>query len=79
MPAGHSTIVNPVHPHSSGDVLDLVLAKILKGEGEPVAHVVMHCIGDEHSAGLGQGFQPGRDIHPVAEKYRTPQRSRRRG
>jgi hypothetical protein len=38
-----------VDAHRPGDVLDLPLAQILEEEGQPVAHVVMNGIGDEHS------------------------------
>ena len=45
---------NPVDPHRAGNVLDLLLAQILEGKGQPVAHLIMNRIGDEHPAGIGQ-------------------------
>jgi hypothetical protein len=48
------------------DVLDLLLAEILEDKGQPVAHVVMNRIGDEHPAGFGQGLDPGGDVDAVA-------------
>src|SRR6266481_2547460 len=60
---GHA---NPVDPHWPGNVLDLLLAQILEDKGQPVAHVIMDRVGDEHSAGIGQGFDPRRDVDAVA-------------
>jgi hypothetical protein len=57
---------NPVDPHRTRDVLDLLLAQILKEEGQPVAHVIMNRIGDEHPAGIGQGFDARGDVDAVA-------------
>jgi hypothetical protein len=65
--AGTAGVANPIDAHRPGNVLDLLLAEILKGKGQAVAHVVVNRIGDEYSAGLGQGLQPRCDIHPVAE------------
>jgi hypothetical protein len=39
--------------HRPGNVLDLLLAQILKDEGQPVVDVVMNGVGDEHPAGIG--------------------------
>ena len=55
-----------VDPHRAGDVLDLLLAQILKGKGQPVAYVVVNRIGDEHPAGIGQGFDARGDVDAVA-------------
>ena len=49
---------NPVDAHWPGDVLDLLLAQILKNKGKPVADMIMNRIGHEHPAGVGQGFDP---------------------
>src|SRR4029077_16127597 len=57
---------HPVHPHRPCDVLDLLLAQILKDKGQPVADVVVNCVGDEHAAGIGQRFDPGGDVDAVA-------------
>jgi hypothetical protein len=53
--------------HWPGDVLDLLLAQILEHEIELVAHLVMHDPADADPAGLGQPFQPRRDVHPIPE------------
>jgi hypothetical protein len=60
-------VPNPVHPHGPGDVLDLLIAQILKPKGQSVADVVIDCIRNEYPTRLRQRLQPRRDIHPVAE------------
>jgi len=42
----------------AGHVLDLLLAQILEDEGQPVTHLVVDRVGDEHAAGIGQAFDP---------------------
>jgi hypothetical protein len=56
---------DPKDPDRPGNVLDLLFAQILKYEGQPVAHVIVDRIGDEHPAGIGQGFDPRRDVDAV--------------
>jgi hypothetical protein len=56
---------NPVDPHRPGNVLDPLCAEIPTDKGQPVAHLVMDCIGDEHPAGIGQGFDLRGDIDAV--------------
>src|SRR5262249_16819972 len=48
------------------DVLDLLLAKVLEDKRQPVAHVIINSIRDEHAAGIGQSLDPRRDIDAVA-------------
>jgi hypothetical protein len=43
---------NPIDSHWPGNVLDLLRAQILKHKGQPVAHVIVNRIGDEHPAGV---------------------------
>src|SRR6201997_865901 len=57
---------NPVDPDRAGDVFDLLFTEILKDKGQPVAHLVMNRIGDEHPAGIGQGLDPRGDVDAVA-------------
>jgi len=52
--------------HRPGDVLDLLLAQILKDKGQPVAHLIVDRIGDEHSAGIGERLDPRSDVDAVA-------------
>jgi hypothetical protein len=59
-------VANPVDAHRAGDVLDLLLAQILEEEGQPVAHLVMNRVGDEHRTGIGQSFDPCCDVDAVA-------------
>ena len=57
---------NPVDANGPGDVLDPLLAHVLEGEVEFVAHLVANGLRDADAAGLGEPFQAGRDVHPVA-------------
>ena len=54
-----------VGAHRPRDVLDLLLAHVLEGEVELVAHLVAHDPADADPAGLGQGFESSRDIDAV--------------
>src|SRR6516164_5823465 len=58
---------DPVHTHWPGDVLDLLLAEVLKAEFEPVAHLIADDPADAYTTRLGQGLQPRGDIDSVAE------------
>jgi hypothetical protein len=60
--ASDARVVHPVDPHRPGDVLDLLFAQILKDKWQPVAHLIMNRIGDEYATGIGQGFEPGRNV-----------------
>jgi hypothetical protein len=51
--SGGSAIPNPISPHGPRDVLDLLLAHVLEGVIEPVAHLVTHHPADADPAGLG--------------------------
>ncbi len=64
--ASGAGISNPVDAHRPGNVFDLLLAQILEDKGQPVAHVIVDRIGDEYSAGIGQGFDPRGDVDAVA-------------
>jgi hypothetical protein len=57
---------NAVDPHRASDVHNLLLAQILEGEIELLAHLVAHDSADADPAGLGQGFEACRDIDAVA-------------
>jgi hypothetical protein len=59
-------VADPIDPHGPGNVLDLLLAQILEDKGQPIAHVVMNRVGDEHPAGIGQRLDPGGDVDAVA-------------
>ena len=58
----------PDTPGSPGDVLDLLIAEIVERQRQPVADVIADDSRDTDRAGLGEGFQPGRDVDPVAEQ-----------
>src|SRR5205814_6159239 len=56
-----------VDPHRPCDVLDLLLAEILEGEVELVAHLLVRRAAEADAAGLRQRFEPCGDVDPVAE------------
>src|SRR6516162_1759165 len=53
--------------HGSCDVLDLLLAEIVEGEVEAVAHLLVRRGTEANPAGLGQGFEPGGNVDAIAE------------
>jgi len=53
-------------PHRPRDVLDLLFAHVLEGDVELVADLVAHHPADADSARLGQGFETGGDVDPIA-------------
>jgi len=53
--------------HRPRDVLQRLLADVLEGEVEPARGILAHPRGDADPARLGQAFEPGRDIDPVAK------------
>ena len=57
--------MHPVDAQWTGDVLDLLLAQILKRERQLVTDLLVDRIGDEHTSRLCQGFEPGRYIDAV--------------
>jgi len=66
-PPRNVTVVDPVDADGPGNVLYLVLAEVLKVEGQPVADVIMNCVGDKHPARLGEGFETCGHVHPIPE------------
>ena len=44
-----------------------MVARVLEGVIDPVAHLVPDDAADANPAGIGQGFQPRRDVDAVAE------------
>jgi hypothetical protein len=59
---------HPVDPYRVRDILDLLFAQIVEGQRQLVADVVPRSSRDADRARLGEGFQPGRDIDPIAEQ-----------
>jgi hypothetical protein len=53
--------------HGSRDVLDLLLAEIVEGEVEAVAHLLVRRGAETDPARLGQRFKPGGNVDAVAE------------
>src|SRR5215831_4609051 len=62
---------NPVDAHSPRDIFDLLLAQILKGEIELVAHLIAHDAADADPTRRRQRLQTRRDIHSVAVNVLT--------
>src|SRR5580698_441109 len=65
---GGGTGTQRVDPHRSGDVLQRLLAEVDKGLLELVAHLTPGVLGEADAAGLGETFEPGGDVDPVAHK-----------
>ena len=56
-----------IDPHRPRDVLDALLAQIVERIRQLVADLVAHRPRNAHPAGLGERFQPRRDVDTVAE------------
>jgi hypothetical protein len=56
-----------VNAHWKLDVLELLLADILKSQVEPIADIVADRLRDGYPSGFGDTFEPGRDIDAVAK------------
>src|SRR5215831_1643322 len=65
--SGDGPIPNSIHTHWPRDVLNAVLAQVLKRVVEPVAHLIANDTADANPAGLSQSLQPGRHIHAITE------------
>src|SRR5271165_1136266 len=59
--------VERIDPHGASDIFDALLSPVGKRVGKPVADMVAHRAGDAEAARLGQSFEAGGDIDPVAE------------
>src|SRR5262249_3111611 len=64
---GGGAIPDPGGMHWPGDVLDLLLAEIVEGVIEPVAHLIANDPADADPTGIGQSFKPSWEVHPGAE------------
>ena len=64
-PARRAT--HSVDPHRPRDVLELLLADVFEGEVELARGILLHPRRDADAAGLGQSFEPRRDIDAVAK------------
>jgi len=53
--------------HRTGDVFEALVAEIIEGEVEAAGGVFLDPGRDADPAGLGEGFEAGRDIDSVAE------------
>ena len=59
---------HPKDVDRAGDVLDVLLAEILKGDVvEPVADLIAHGARDADAAGLGEHLETRRDVDAIAE------------
>src|SRR5215813_14731887 len=56
-----------ISAHRPGDVLDLLLAHVLEGDGELVAHLISYHPADADAAWFRQAFKARCDVDPVAE------------
>src|SRR6516225_5818382 len=53
--------------HRPYNVLELLLADVIKDEVELARSILLHARGNAHSNGLGQAFEPRRDVDAVAK------------
>jgi hypothetical protein len=60
--------LHPVHADRLRDVLDLLIAQIIETQRELVAYVIARRRRDTDRARLGESFEAGGDIDPVAEQ-----------
>src|SRR5690349_13473006 len=51
----------------ASDILEPLVTHVLKGEVEPPGYVLLYTGRYTDTTGLGQTFQPSRDIHPVTK------------
>ena len=56
-----------VNPHRAGNVLEALLSNVVEGEVETPGYILLNTGGNANASGLGQTFEPGRDVHPVTE------------
>ena len=49
------------------DILDELIAHVLKMVGQFIADLFVYCLRDGYAVGLGQAFQPRRDVDAIAE------------
>src|SRR5207302_4284086 len=61
--AGHA-----IHAYRPRDILEGLLADVLKTEIELAGDLIVHARRDADAAGLGERFEPCRDVDPVAEQ-----------
>ena len=61
--AGHA-----IHAYRPRDILEGLLADVLKTEIELAGDLIVHARRDADATGLGERFEPCRDVDPVAEQ-----------
>src|SRR5439155_15154880 len=58
---------DPINAHRSSYVFEALFAQIVEGEVETPGYVLLNAGGHANASGLGQTFQPSRDVHAVTE------------
>ena len=56
-----------VHPQRAGDVFEALLAEIIEGDIDLAGRICSHPAGNADAAGLGQPFEPSREVDSIAE------------
>src|SRR5580658_1464268 len=56
-----------VNLHGLGNVLEVLPPEFAKGQIKPAADMIQHLARNADAAAIGDAFEPGRDIDPVAE------------
>src|ERR1700760_817312 len=59
------TSAHCIDTHRACNILDAPLSQIIERVGQPGADLIEHRAGDANPAGLGQGFEPRRDVDAV--------------
>jgi hypothetical protein len=65
--ASHRGETNPIDPNRSSDVFEALIAQIVECEIEPPRGILLDTSRNANPAGFGKSFEPGRNIHAVAE------------
>ena len=62
-----TTKLNPPRSHWLGYVLEVLRAKVIEGNFDLAPDLPLRVIRNADTTGLGDPFEPGRDVHTVAE------------
>ena len=58
---------DPIHADRPGDIFEILLTQIRKGEVEPPGRILLNPRRHANPARIGQGLQAGGDVDPIAK------------